>query len=92
MLDIEVRPSARVQGITGFNTWRSRLSVSVGAQAKHGKANLAVIHVLAKLLDVSTSDLSITNGLRSTLKSVRIERLSVEEVLARLEPLLEVDV
>ena len=64
----------------------------MGAQAKQGKANLAVVHVLAKLLDLSTSDLSITNGLRSTLKSVRIERLSVEDVLARLEPLLEVEV
>ena len=39
LIDIEVQPESKRSGITGFNDWRNRLSVSVSAQAKDGKAN-----------------------------------------------------
>ena len=86
-MDIEVQPGAKVQGITGFNLWRSRVSVSVKAVAKVGQANRAVIHVLATQLRLDPATLSITTGQRSRLKSVRVEGLSVDELAIRLGPL-----
>ena len=90
VMDIEVQPAAKVQGITGFNPWRSRVAVAVKAAAKEGQANRAVIHVLATQLNLKTAALSITAGHRSRLKSVRIEGLSVADLAARLEPFGEV--
>ena len=86
LMDIEVQPGARVQGITGFNSWRSRVSVAVKAAAKAGQANRAVIHVLATQLRLDSATLSITSGQRSRLKSVRVEGLSVDQLAIRLEP------
>ena len=86
VMDIEVQPGAKVQGITGFNPWRSRVSVAVRAVAKAGQANRAVMHVLAAQLRLDPGTLSITNGHRSRLKSVRIEGLSVDQLATRLEP------
>ena len=34
VMDIEVQPAARVQGIMGFNPWRARVAVAVKAAAK----------------------------------------------------------
>ena len=84
VMDIEVQPAARVQGIMGFNPWRARVAVAVKAAAKEGQANRAVLHVLATQLNLHTAALSITNGHRSRLKSVRVEGLSVDALANRL--------
>ena len=89
VMDIEVQPSAKVQGITGFNAWRSRITVAVKAAAKEGQANRAVLHVLATHLNLPLQDCSITSGHRSRLKSVRIEGLMAAELANRLTPLVE---
>ena len=88
ILEVDVQPSAKTQGITGFNRWRCRLSVAVKAEAKRGKANLAVMHVLATELQLAPSSLSITAGHTSRMKSVRVESASVEELVLRLDPLV----
>ena len=88
-MDIEVQPLASVQGITGFNPWRSRISLAVKAAAKQGQANQAVLHVLAAQLDLPSTSLSVASGHRSRLKSVRIEGEPVDELAARLDRLLE---
>ena len=89
IMDVEVQPSASVQGITGINGWRNRISVSVRAAARQGKVNQATLHVLARALEVDQSHFSITAGHRSRLKSVRIEGMSVEEITRVLHTLLE---
>ena len=89
VMDIEVQPLAKVQGITGFNPWRSRITVAVKAAAKAGQANRAVLHVLGSQLQLRTRDLTITSGHRSRLKSVRIEGVLVAELAARLAALVE---
>ncbi|MEG3601050.1 MAG: DUF167 domain-containing protein [Candidatus Thermoplasmatota archaeon] len=89
VMDIEVQPLSSVQGITGFNPWRSRISLAVKAAAKQGQANQAVLHVLAAQLDLLSTSLSVASGHRSRLKSVRIEGAPVDELAARLDRLLE---
>ena len=52
MLEVEVQPGAKRQGILGFNEWRGRLTVAVRAEAQKGKANNAVLHVLSTSLQI----------------------------------------
>ena len=89
IVDVEVQPSAKTQGITGFNAWRARISVAVKAEAKDGKANQAVLHVLATQLEVDARSLSITSGTKSRLKSVRVEDATSENLVGLLESILE---
>jgi uncharacterized protein (TIGR00251 family) len=89
IVDIEVQPSAKTQGITGFNAWRARISVAVKAEAKDGKANQAVLHVLATQLELEARSLSITSGRKSRLKSVRVEDATPENLVGLLESILE---
>ena len=90
IVDIEVQPSAKTQGITGFNAWRARISVAVKAEAKDGKANQAVLHVLATQLELEARSLSITSGRKSRLKSVRVEDATPDNLVGLLESILEV--
>ena len=89
IVDVEVQPSAKVQGITGFNAWRARISVAVKAEAKDGKANRAVLHVLATQLQLEARSLSITSGRKSRLKSVRVEDATPEKLVLQIESILE---
>jgi uncharacterized protein (TIGR00251 family) len=79
-LQLKVVPKAsanRVQGWAG-----ERLKVQVTAAPERGKANAAVIDVLAMALGVARSQVRITAGERSPLKTVQID--APDDVLARL--------
>ena len=89
IVDVEVQPSAKIQGITGFNDWRARISVAVKAEARDGKANQAVVHVLATQLQLDARSLRITSGHTSRLKSVRVENAHPEELVRQFESVLE---
>lgn len=89
LLDIEVHPGAKRQGIIGFNEWRAKLNVAVRAQARNGMANEAVLHVLATSLGHSKASFSIVSGQISRLKKVRIEAMNSSQLLECLERCLE---
>jgi len=89
MLEVEVQPGSKRQGILGINQWRGRLSVAVRAEAQKGKANNAVLHVLSTVLKIPKQSLRIVSGVTSRSKKVRIENLSRNELNHLLEPYLE---
>ena len=89
MLEVEVQPGAKRQGILGFNEWRGRLTIAVRAEAQKGKANNAVLHVLSTSLQIPKSQLQIVAGTTSRSKKVRIEDVSADELIQLLEPHLE---
>ena len=89
ILDIEVQPNSTKQGLMGFNRWRSRLRVAVRAEPKDGQANRAVVHVLATVLRLDAAALIITSGHRSRFKSVRIDGISLDEMIRRIDEGLE---
>lgn len=89
MIEIEVQPGAKRQGIVGINHWRGRLSVAVRAEAQKGKANNAVLHVLSTTLKISKDQMKIVSGATSRSKKVRIENLSHDALNKLLEPYLE---
>ena len=81
VIDIEVHPESKRVGITGFNKWRNRLSVSVSAQAKDGKANQALIHVLSKIFGLGKSSIEIVSGHTSRMKKVKILNRNSEQIM-----------
>ena len=89
MLEVEVQPSAKRQGIVGFNEWRGRLTGAVRAEAQKGKANNAVLHVLSTSLNIPKSQLRIVGGMTSRSKKIRIEKVSSDVLIKLLEPHLE---
>ena len=89
LLDIEVQPASRRLGITGFNQWRGRLTVSVTAEAQQGKANEAVKHILAKILGLAKSSIEITSGHSSRAKKIRINDLDLDVIIERINIALE---
>ena len=81
LIEIEVQPESKISGITGFNDWRKRLSISVSAQAKDGKANQAVMHVLSKIFELDKSAIEIVSGHTSRMKKIKIIGKEPREII-----------
>lgn len=82
-LRLRVIPGAPHPGIVGRHgdAWKVR----VAAAAEAGKANDAVLELLAHALDVPRRDLELTSGRASRDKVVALEGLTREAVDRRLE-------
>ncbi len=65
--------------------WDRRARIGVSAPAEKGKANRAVTNFLAKLVGVRNRDVTIVSGHASSLKTIRIERVTADAVRAALQ-------
>ncbi|MFH1091466.1 MAG: DUF167 domain-containing protein [Pseudomonadota bacterium] len=81
-LKVHLTPRASQDRILGLH--EDALKVKVKAPAVEGRANEALLKFLARVLGLSRSDLEIGSGRRSRIKTVRINGVSPEEVLARM--------
>ncbi len=82
MLKVKVVPGSsrtRVDGWLGDS-----LKIRVTAQPEKGRANEAVGAVLAEALAIPKSEVSLSSGSSSTRKVFKINKLSHEEINARL--------
>ena len=81
-LQIRVRPRA------GRNTIEigddGQVTVRVTAAPERGRANEAVVEILAKKLGVSKSSVTLVRGITSRDKVVRIDGVTDREVRGRL--------
>ena len=77
-----MQPRASRNEIAGYRGDALRVRVTVPPEG--GRANAAVIGILAEALGVAKSRVSIVRGLASREKLVAIESLSQEEVQRRL--------
>jgi len=73
-LRLKVQPKARHEGIAGWTPDPDgmALKLSVGAPPEDGKANAAVIALLAKALGVAKSAISVVSGATDRRKLVEI--------------------
>lgn len=74
-LDLKVTPGARHDGFDGWFTdadGRRRLKVKVTAAPEKGKANRAVVKLLAKRLGVAPSDIEVVHGETGRDKTLQI--------------------
>ena len=82
MLKVRVQPKASKNLVEGYvgDTFRLRVT----SPPENGKANAAVIALLAAALDINRSRLTIIKGTRSRDKIVGVESLTLEEAGRRL--------
>jgi uncharacterized protein (TIGR00251 family) len=82
-LKVKVVPGARRTEIAG--RYDDGLKVRVAAPPEDGKANRALVEVLARELGVKDGAVRIVRGHSSAQKLVEIDELTIDEVWARLE-------
>jgi hypothetical protein len=82
-LRVHVTPAARQEEIVGWHG--DSLRVKVRAQPEKGRANQALLRLLARRLRVAPASLRIVRGATSRAKLVEVDGLSEEELRARLD-------
>jgi hypothetical protein len=75
---------------TGYNGWRKTIGCSVTAPATDGKANQAVVAIIAKTLGLPTRAVQLQTGAKSHTKRVLIRGKNRSELLSELAFLLQV--
>jgi uncharacterized protein (TIGR00251 family) len=83
ILPVRAQPGARREAIVGEQA--GALKVAVTAPPDRGRANEAIIEVLADSLGVAKSKITLLSGATSRQKKFLLEGLTVTEVNAWLE-------
>ncbi len=78
VIPVKVQPGAKRDGIAG--EWGGRLKIQVKAPPEKGKANEAVIKLLAKGLGIRKSSVHIISGEFSREKKVLIKSMDVAKL------------
>ncbi len=81
-LRVHVTPGAREEQIVGWHG--GSLRIKVRARPQKGRANQAVLRLLASRLGVAPANISIVHGAASRDKLLEVESLSEEDLRARL--------
>src|SRR5512147_1999034 len=87
---VRLHPRAKKNAITG--ELGEALKISLTAPPVEGKANAACIEILADLLKLPRSSITIAAGQASRNKLIRVTGLSAAEVEARLRAAIANDV
>jgi hypothetical protein len=82
MLKVKVVPGSSRTRIDGW--LGGSLKIRVTAQPEKGRANDAVGAVLAEALAIPKSEVSLSSGSSSARKTFKINKLSDDEIYARL--------
>jgi uncharacterized protein (TIGR00251 family) len=84
---VRVHAGARKNAITGEH--EGALKISVTQPPEQGKANKAIVRLLADWLNVSKSQIELLSGATSSQKRFFVRGLSSEDAQSRLQPYLE---
>lgn len=87
ILPVRARPGGRRDAIVGEHA--GALRVSVSAAPERGKANAAILDVLAEALRSKPSRIDLLSGETSREKRFLIVGMTPEQVRERLAPLIE---
>lgn len=85
---LTLRISARASRDAIMGWYGSALKISITTAPEKGKANKAIIKLLAKTLGTAPSRIRVIRGQTSPDKTVEIEDMSQAQVHAVLDPLL----
>lgn len=85
MLSVQAQPGSRKNGIAGVHA--GRLKVAVTQAPERGKANKALIEVLADCLGVKRSQITLVSGATASRKKFLIAGVAVDSLRARLDEL-----
>ena len=84
VVHVQVRPGAGRRGLRG-RLANGVLKLEVTEPPEGGKANAAVVELLAGLLGLKRAQVEVTRGHASRAKSVTIEGMSESDVNRRIE-------
>ena len=88
LITIEVTAGARTSAFpAGYNEWRRAIGCRVTAPALDGRANRAVITLIAERFTVSPARVHIQSGASSSQKRVLVEGMVRMDLLERLNGL-----
>jgi uncharacterized protein len=82
LLPVQAQPKARKNQIVGWHA--GRLKVQVTQAPEKGKANQAILKLLAKSLGLKRSQIQLVSGDTSPQKLFCIEGISAEELMSRI--------
>jgi len=82
-IDVKVLPRSSKDEIVGKKDGAYKIKLT--APAIEGKANKALLKLLAKKLGLPKREIRIISGERSRMKSIRINRLTLEQVKKLLQ-------
>lgn len=78
---IEVTAGAKVSRFpAGYNVWRKTIACKVTAPAVDGKANKAVISLIASTLGVPVSSVSIQSGMTASQKKIHVSGIKKNDI------------
>ncbi len=86
LLPVRAQPGARSSGIRGEHN--GALKVAVTQVAEKGKANDALVLVLAKALDLKRSQIELVSGATDRDKRFLISDITLETLQARIAAVL----
>ncbi len=86
ILPIKAMPGARSNAVRGVHD--GRLRVAVTQVAEKGKANKAILKTLARMLNLSPSQLEIVGGTLTAQKRVQISGIEFRELQSRVRALV----
>ena len=86
VLPVKAQPSSKNNCISGVHD--GMLKISITAAPDKGKANLAIIRFLAKILGVSKTNIDLVKGDTSRKKLFQINGVTEKEVLDMLNDYL----
>lgn len=87
VLPVKAQPGARRNGVVGEHA--GLLKVAVTQAPEKGKANEAIIEVLADLLELKRNQLRLVSGATSSQKRFLVTGVSFDELRQRIGRLLE---
>lgn len=86
LLPVKALPGSRRNAITGEHD--GQLKVAVTQVAEKGRANSALIRVLADALQLRTSQITLHSGPTNARKVFRVEGVTLEQLRDRLAELI----
>ena len=87
-IQVWARPGSSKESVK-WDQWRRRWTVSVTAPAQEGRANEAILDLLAKVIGVPSSSLVLRHGQTSTSKTIEVHGIDQNTVDNRLRENLE---
>jgi uncharacterized protein (TIGR00251 family) len=86
VIAIEVTAGAKTGAFpAGYNEWRKMIGCRVTAQAVEGKANKAVIELIAQSLRVPATSVSILSGSTASQKRILVTGITMSELIRHLD-------
>ena len=84
LLTIQVKPNSRQQELI-INSNENSVIIQVKSPPDKGKANREIIKMLAKILDISSSKITMVAGHTSRTKKIAIESIDIIRIKEKLE-------